>query len=419
MVPGEGFVEPVWVVSGGLWVACVVGVVDAGNSGLADDWFAVDDLCWDVFVLVILDAAVVVLDIGSWDVVVVVGAVLGLVGLSWNEGVIVKVTVDSEFGVVVLEGLSFCLRVDVFVVVGLVVWSVDDWDEVLVPCWLDLSDLGVGVSVEVSVVKVNPVDVVVHVVGVVLTVGANVVLDVVVVVLVGVAFWVGLDLTEVSELWGLVCLWGDVLDFSVDDAWLGDRVGVWLWVWVVNLGDSVLELGALGLLVMVVVLLFVVIVVAVVVMGILGVAVLVCLGDFLSLVDAVVSVSGWDWEWVPVGLGGCSLSVVVEVVVEVLNGSVLQESVVVVMEGASVAVGTVVLEAAVVFVSIVEGELVVEVAEDAAEIKDLFLLGSGPLEVANLLIELLESPVGDGSCGVAEDSLACFRCFFSEVKGDG
>lgn len=74
-------------------------MVDGGNGGLTDDWLLVDDFSWDVLLFVILDAAIWVLDVGSWNVVVVVGAVLGGVGLSWNKGVIVKVAVDSEFSV--------------------------------------------------------------------------------------------------------------------------------------------------------------------------------------------------------------------------------------------------------------------------------------------------------------------------------
>ena len=357
---GECLVEVVRVVSRWLWVPGVVGGLDSGDSWLTVDWLAVDDLSWDVLVLEVLHAAIWVLDVGTWDVLVVVGAVLGLVGLSWNEGVIVEVSVDSELWVVVLELLSLSVAVvGKRLVVGDVSISVNDWDEVVVPCWLDVTDLGMRVWVEVSVVEVDPVNVIVGEVIVVASVGAEVVIDVVVIVLVGVAFWVGLDLSEVAELWGLILGWGDVLDLSVEKRWVGNFVGVWLWVWVVDLGDGPLVLSArVGLW-------LIVVIVADVVVALVGIilAVIVDLHGMLLLL--------WNWEWVPEGLGG-GAELVVEVAVEVDWNTVLLDAEVGIVEGVVVVVtvewldsvlvvGTVVLEGAIVFAAVLHADLVVEV----------------------------------------------------------
>ena len=107
------------------------------------------------------------------------------------------------------------LERSVQVVVGNRLWVVHHDGEVLAKLWLDGSRLGVWVWVPVSVVEVNFVNVVVTEVSVVASVGPEVVLDVVVFVDVGVAFWVRVDLSEVAELWRLVLGWSDVLDLSV------------------------------------------------------------------------------------------------------------------------------------------------------------------------------------------------------------
>jgi len=71
------------------------------------------------------------------------------------------------------------------------------------------------VWVPVSVVEVNFFNVVVTEVRVVASVGPEVVVDLVVIVDVGVAFWELVDLSEVAELRRLVLGWSDVLDLSV------------------------------------------------------------------------------------------------------------------------------------------------------------------------------------------------------------
>jgi len=163
--------------------------------------------------------------------------------------------------------------------------SVNDCYEVVVPCWLDWSVLGVGVWVPVSVVEINFVNVIVEEVGVVASVGAEVVLDLVVVVLVGVAFWEGLDLTEVTELWGLVLGWRDVIDLSVEEGWVGHFVRVWLGRWVVDFGNGPLVLLAGWEL-----------------WG------MYFIGDVVVSLVVMVSVvvdghrlllGSWQWEWVP------------------------------------------------------------------------------------------------------------------------
>ena len=147
---------------------------------------------------------------------------LGSVNLSWNDGVIDKVDIDTELWVSVGSWVLLVLERSVQVVVGNRLWGVNNDGEVLAELWLDGSRLGVWVWVPVSVVEVNFVNVVVTEVSVVASVGPEVVLDVVAIVDVGVAFWVRVDLSEVAELWRLVLGWSDVLDLSVGKTWLSD-----------------------------------------------------------------------------------------------------------------------------------------------------------------------------------------------------
>ena len=97
-------------------------------------------------------------------------------------------------------------------------------------------------------------------------------------------------------------------------------------------------------------------------------------------------------------------------VVEVLWGTVLEEAIVLVVEGWLVAadglysvlvVSTVVSEGAVVFVSKLHTDLVIEVMEDASKVEDFLLVGSGPFKVSDLSVELLQGPISAGSAEVA------------------
>jgi len=74
-VCGEGVIEEVWVVLRWLGVSVVVGGLDGGDGWLADDWLLVDDLGGGKFVLVVVYGV----GVGSCNVIVVVGAALGLV----------------------------------------------------------------------------------------------------------------------------------------------------------------------------------------------------------------------------------------------------------------------------------------------------------------------------------------------------
>ena len=92
------------------------------------------------------------------------------VGLSLGDLVVVEVALNSE-----LIGVGFKRdEVDRFSIWILIVgeeWcGVHDWDEVLVDRWLNLTDFGSRIRVEVTVVKVDLVNIVVQVVSVVASV---------------------------------------------------------------------------------------------------------------------------------------------------------------------------------------------------------------------------------------------------------
>ena len=96
-------------------------------------------------------------------------------------------------------------------------------------------------------------------------------------------------------------------------------------------------------------------------------------------------------------------------VVEVLWGAVRADAVVLVVKGWGVAsdgldsvlvVSTVVFEGAVVFATELSTDLAVEVMEDASEVEDFLLVGSGPFKVSDLSVELLEGPISAGSAEV-------------------
>ena len=116
---------------------------------------------------------------------------LGGVGLSWNERVIIKGEVDSEFWVIVAGGLCFRLWVKVARIVSFKLRVLNLWDEVSVGVWLESSDLSVWVESLVAV-EVDILPVVVAVVAVVASVRAEVGINVVIIILVSVAFWVNM-----------------------------------------------------------------------------------------------------------------------------------------------------------------------------------------------------------------------------------
>ena len=116
---------------------------------------------------------------------------LGGVGLSWDERVIIKGEIDSEFWVIVAGGLCGGLWVKIASIVSFKLRSSNLWDEVSVGFWLESANLSVRVWAEVSV-EVDILPVVVAVVAVVTSVGAEVPIDVVIVVLVSVTFWVNM-----------------------------------------------------------------------------------------------------------------------------------------------------------------------------------------------------------------------------------
>lgn len=116
---------------------------------------------------------------------------LGGVGLSWNERVIIKGEVDSEFWVIVAGGLCFRLWVKVARIVSFGLRVLNLWDEVSVGVWLESSDLSVWVESLVAV-EVDILPVVVAVVAVVASVRAEVGINVVIIILVSVAFWVNM-----------------------------------------------------------------------------------------------------------------------------------------------------------------------------------------------------------------------------------
>ena len=116
---------------------------------------------------------------------------LGCVGLSWDKRVVIKGEIDSEFWVIVAGGLCFRLWVKVARIVSFGLRGLNLWDEVSVGVWLESSDLSVWVESLVAV-EVDILPVVVAVVAVVASVRAEVGINVVIIILVSVAFWVNM-----------------------------------------------------------------------------------------------------------------------------------------------------------------------------------------------------------------------------------
>lgn len=167
--------------------------------------FIVDLFLWLSIVHVRLNIVEIVL-----DAVIVVARLVMIVwsvGLSLGNLVVVEVTLNSELVSVGLksDGVD---RFSIWVLIVGEEWcGIHDWDEVLVDWWLNWSDLGSRVWVEVTVVKIDLINIVIQVVSVVASVRAKVVLNLVLIVLVGVALWEGLDLSQVAKLWRLVLGW--------------------------------------------------------------------------------------------------------------------------------------------------------------------------------------------------------------------
>ena len=138
-------------------------------------WFVVDDSWLVVFGLFLLNSVVAGLLIsqGGWLILVAPARLVMIVwnvGLSLSDLVVVEVTLNSELVSVGLksDGVDRC---SIWVlVVGEGWWVIHDWDEVLVDWWLIRSDLGSRVWVEVTVVKIDLVNIVIQVVSVVASV---------------------------------------------------------------------------------------------------------------------------------------------------------------------------------------------------------------------------------------------------------
>ena len=179
-----------------------------------------------------------------------VRSILCFVCLSWNKGVIEQVVLESEVRVGVSKLLSLSMFVSAATVVGFAGWTNNLWDEIVVDFRPEWVGSGKWISGLVAV-ELNVGVVIIHIVSVVASVGTEVVINVGMIVLVSVALRVGLYGFDVED-WGLILRWTDVLNFSVLDGWLVNRVGVWLWCWVVHFWDGVLPQGSLILSVMVI-----------------------------------------------------------------------------------------------------------------------------------------------------------------------
>ena len=138
-------------------------------------WFVVDDSWLVVFGLFLLNSVVAGLLIsqGGWLILVAPARLVMIVwnvGLSLSDLVVVEVTLNSELVSVGLksDGVDCC---SIWVlIIGEGWWIIHDWDEVLVDWWLIRSDLGSRVWVEVTVVKIDLVNIVIQVVSVVASV---------------------------------------------------------------------------------------------------------------------------------------------------------------------------------------------------------------------------------------------------------
>jgi hypothetical protein len=187
-----------------------------------------------------------------------------------------------------------------------------------------------------------------------------------------------------------------VLNFSVDNAWVGNRVGVWLWGWVVKLWNLVFELGIRGIFFFV------------------GVVMVITVSAIIS--DRSWACPGcWNWEWIPPGSVFVS-AFVVEVVMEVLWSSVVLEAKVCVVEGWLVAsnwlnsvfvVSTVMVESSVGSLTIILSDSIVPLSKDGSKVEDFGFMRSGIFEVTNIFVELFKSPFDAGS---AEISTLVFKC---------
>ena len=138
-------------------------------------WFVVDDSWLIVVSLFLLNSVVAGLLIsqGGWLILVAPARLVMIVwnvGLSLSDLVVVEVALNSELVSVGLksDGVDRC---SIWVlIVGEGWWVIHDWDEVLVDWWLIRSDLGSRVWVEVTVVKIDLVNIVIQVVSVVASV---------------------------------------------------------------------------------------------------------------------------------------------------------------------------------------------------------------------------------------------------------
>ena len=270
-----------------------------------------------------------------------------LICLSWSKLSIIQIVLETEF---TSDGLlrdrihGFSIRISIVCfIVGPITY---DWDEVRIDGRLERAHLRLRIWVEMTVLEVNVISVVIQVVTVILSIRAKVIHSISIIVLVGVALWILQVICNM--LWSLVCRRRDVLNLLVDKSWVVNSVGVWLWVWVVNFWNIVHKF-------------------------------------FWLLSVPVVLLCFVEFEFVQ--LWALSLPIVL--------GVVWEDSVLV--------WGSIVLEGAVVRVSVLHVNLIVEVTEDVTEIEVLLLMRSAVFEVANFLVEMFQFPVGT-CCTVIDGS---------------